>query len=101
VSEQAPAPDPVVADSPLNEVDPTSLDELFDRVNEKLIAGLPESITADDIRPLVVRLRAQREKFVSEEMRKADAKAANPGGTRKRKATSIAEALDVDVESLI
>lgn len=101
MAEPAPAADPVVATSPLNEVEVESVDELFDRVNDKLIAGVPETITADDIRPLVLRLRAQREKFVhdqnNKEMTKRDRVATGPKG---RKAVSVQEALAVDVDDL-
>lgn len=38
----------LIDESPLREVDPTSLDELFNRVNECLIAGAPHLIRAND-----------------------------------------------------
>jgi hypothetical protein len=40
--------DEFIADSPLREVDPASIDELLDRVNEHLIAGVPSALRAND-----------------------------------------------------
>jgi hypothetical protein len=82
--------DASVADSPLNEVDEASLDELFDRINRKLIEGMPETITDADLLPIVKRLRAQRVKFALDQASKAAA------GLRKAKPTSIKQALTAD-----
>ncbi len=38
----------LIDSSPLREVDPKSLDELFDRCNEYLVAGAPHMLRADD-----------------------------------------------------
>lgn len=79
----APAPT-----SPLTEADPLSLDELFNRVNDKLIAGLPEAISVDDTAPLVKILREKRVTFLSEQDKIGKA----PPVARKKKPTSIADA---------
>lgn len=78
------------AQSPLTEVDPTSLDLLFDRVNQKLISGLPEAITDADLQPLVDTLRAKRLIFIAEQQ-----KLPAPRGrvVKKAPATSVADAL--------
>ena len=78
----APAP------SPLTEADPLSLDELFNRVNDKLIAGLPESISTDETAPLVKILREKRVTFLSEQDKLGKA----PPVARKKKPTSVADA---------
>ena len=84
--------------SPLAEADPTSLDELFDRVNDKLDAGLPETITDEDLIPLVRRLQLDRLRHLEmEEVKRA-------GGTRTRAAprprSSATIAADVDLDSI-
>lgn len=42
----------LINDSPLRQVDPASIDELLDRVNEHLVAGAPHMIRANDDRML-------------------------------------------------
>lgn len=42
----------LIDSSPLREVDPQSIDELLDRVNEHLVAGAPHMIRANDDRLL-------------------------------------------------
>jgi len=52
--------------SPLAEVDPLSLDILFDRINAKLIQGMPETIDDEkDIAPVVRVLIAKRQQFLT------------------------------------
>lgn len=38
----------LIADSPLREVNPASIDELIDRINEHLIAGTPHLLRANN-----------------------------------------------------
>ena len=40
--------DELIADSPLREVDPASIDELLDRVNDALISGVPSRLREND-----------------------------------------------------
>lgn len=75
--------------SPLAEVDPTSLDELFDRVNSKLISGLPELITEDDLFPVCKVLREARVKFLQEQDKLGKA----PPAPRKTKPRSVKEVM--------
>lgn len=76
--------------SPLSEVESTSLDELFDRVNQKLISGLPESITDADLQPLVDTLRARRLTFIADQQKMP---APRGRAVKKAPALSVADAL--------
>lgn len=58
---------PVPGTSPLLEADPTSLDELWDRIDKKLVAGLPQEITDHDYLAVATRLRAQRDKYIQQQ----------------------------------
>ena len=80
--------------SPLAEANALSLDVLFDRVNNKLIAGLPEAITDDEINPVTLVLRKQRLEFLSEQDKQGKA----PAAPRKRKPTSVADELGKEVD---
>ena len=83
-------------DSPLKEADPNSLQILFDRVNDKLIMGLPEAITDEDLMPLVKIFRDDRKTFLVEQDRLGKAP-----GRRKAKPTSVAEVVqDINVDDL-
>lgn len=87
--------------SPINEADPYSIDEQFDRINNKLAAGMPETITEADLLPVVNRLRAQRHHFSQETEKRAEAR--RKGGTKKTRTTpakSIAEALTLDMDEI-
>lgn len=75
--------------SPLAEAEVLSLDTLFDRINDKLIAGMPETITSDDTTPIVNVLREQRLKFLAEQDKLGRA----PAAPRKRKPDGVADAL--------
>lgn len=82
--------------SPLAEAEALSLDTLFDRVNNKLIAGMPEAVTDDEINPVTLVLRKQRLEFLSEQDKQMKA----PTAPRRRKPTSVAEELagkEVDI----
>lgn len=81
-----------IAPSPLAEVDPNSLDELFDRINLKLTGGMPELITDEDLEPLISALRAQRSKFILEQDKLGKA----PPAPRKAKPKSIAQVIALD-----
>ena len=83
-----------VPQSPLSEADPHSLDELFERINQKLISGMPESITDDDLKPVIIALRAQRVKHLQDQATKA----AKPPKTRQAKPTSVASAIATIVD---
>ncbi len=74
--------------SPLAEVDADSLDRLFDRVNQKLISGLPESIDDEkDLQPMVDIYRARRLVFIAEQQKMPAPRAR---ATKKAPATSVA-----------
>lgn len=79
--------------SPLAEADPLSLDELFNRVNRKLILGVPERLTNADVDPMCAMLRAKRMEFLSEQDRLGRA----PTAPRKAKPKSVAEAVAVTI----
>ena len=58
--------------SPLTEISETSLEILFERVDSKLSAGMPESLsTTEDIEPLVNFFLSKRESFLAEQMAKS------------------------------
>lgn len=76
------------APSPLTEVDEFSLDELWFRIDRKLVAGLPQDITDPDIDAITTRLRAARDKFVQSELVKSQ-QPKRPRGAVKTPATPI------------
>ena len=77
--------------SPLTEVDANSLEILFDRVNQKLITGLPESIDDEkDLQPMVDIYRARRLVFIAEQQKRPAPRAR---AAKKAPATSVADAL--------
>ncbi len=53
--------------SPLYEADPESLDELFRRIDAKLILGLPQEITESNIAKVVEYYRKERIRFVQDQ----------------------------------
>lgn len=71
--------------SPLAEADPNSIDLLFERINSKLVQGLPDLITDDDLMPVVLALREARKKFLVEQDRLGKA----PPAKRKPRVESI------------
>jgi hypothetical protein len=78
-------------ESPLSQVDPQSLDIYFERVNNKLVMGVPETISdEDDLSPMVAILRAKRLTFLQEEAKKI---AAGPRRRSPKKATSVAQVI--------
>ncbi len=81
-------------DSPLAEATPDAVDELLDRINAAMAAGLPGSITDSEFERVMNVYRAQAYKWAQEEQmpkeRKPRGKAAKP--------QSIAEAVDIDLD---
>lgn len=53
--------------SPLTEADPESLDELFSRIDKKLVLGLPKEITDQDIQRVVDYYTFERIRFVQDQ----------------------------------
>lgn len=54
-------------ESPLKEIDPASLDELWRRINLKLVQGLPAELADEDIESMVQILISQRNDFLTQE----------------------------------
>lgn len=83
--------------SPLSEADPKSLDILFERVTAKLVQGLPEPITDDDLLPVLETFRAKRELFLTEQARKeSEPKRSRRGSGTKVDARELLELSDLD-----
>lgn len=80
-----------VEESPLKDVDPQSLQRLFDRINAKIIDGIPEAITDDEIEPLVAALRLRMAQFNAEQQ-------ASPRAKRRTKGNQIPD--EAEFESL-
>jgi ribosome assembly protein YihI (activator of Der GTPase) len=57
-------------DSPLSEADPKAVDELLDRINQNLVAGLPGRITDKDLTSFVNMVRAQAYRWTQEDQNK-------------------------------
>lgn len=72
--------------SPLAEASPASLDELYDRINRKLVQGLVLDIHDGDILAIVTDLRSQRLRWVQEQARQE-------GKPKRRTPRSVADAL--------
>lgn len=53
-------------ESPLVEATPDSIDELLDRINNHLAAGLPEKVTNESLMKIVEAYRAQAVKWTAE-----------------------------------
>jgi hypothetical protein len=70
--------------SPLYEAEVESLDELFSRIDKKLVLNLPEEITDFDINQVVKYYREQRIRFVKDQ-----ANFIKPGSGPKSKSSSI------------
>jgi hypothetical protein len=62
--------------------DPASIEILFDRINQKLLDGVPESITDEDLEPVVAILRQKRLEFLADNN-------ARPKRVKKEKPQSI------------
>lgn len=84
-----PANNPAAVTSPLLEVDPMSVDELWSRIDRCLALGLPQDITDGNIRRVVEYNLANRKKFIADQQ--AGIRAG--GGPRKSKPKSAKEAL--------
>lgn len=88
---------PLESGSPLLEADPAALEELWARINDKLIGGMPETLTGDDpdVIAMVARYRGLREKFLTQQNEKL---AAGPRArvARKDKPASIAAVVSAD-----
>ena len=90
--------------SPLAEVDPHSLDEFWQRINSKLITGMPEAITDDDrdIMAMTLRLRAERMEWTDKSERKRQTRAKNAASTARSTPTAeqIASAPSLDLDCI-
>lgn len=79
--------------NPLEEISPHSLDELFQRINDKLAMGLPEAIEETDIEKMVDIFTLRSAQFLAEQSAK------NAQEPRKRaskaKPQNLSEALDL------
>lgn len=85
--------DELIANSPLREVDPASIDELFERVNEALIAGVPSRLRANDdelLRSMVDAFRREAAQWAIAEKEK------KPRATRSSKPSiDLSQALEI------
>jgi hypothetical protein len=86
-----PINNPQAATSPLLEVDPMSVDELWSRIDRKLALGLPNEVTNDDLRRVVEYNLANRRKFIADQQAGLRA---GPSGPRKSKPRSAKEAME-------
>lgn len=84
-----------IINSPLEEVNPSALDELFTRIDSTLKLGkIPDR---EDIDKVVLLYRRQRQKFVQEEAIKVPkARQKSIGGAAAKKITSVKQALTLD-----
>ncbi len=80
--------------SPLSEADPKSLDILFERVTAKLVQGLPEAITDEDLGPVIAAIRAKRDLFLVEQARK-DSEEKPKRGSRGKAAAPAMDLLEI------
>ncbi len=88
------------ASNPLREADPASMEELYDRINAKLAAGMPEAITDDDLLPVVNDLIAQRARWQREQTTRAAAGPRRSGrgaATPSAAAKTLLDACDLDI----
>jgi hypothetical protein len=58
----------VAPPSPLAEADPFSLDDFWDRIDRKLVAGLPQDVMDSDIDAATARLRSARDKYMMDQV---------------------------------
>lgn len=90
--------------SPLAEVDPHALDEFWNRINSKLIEGMPEAITNDDldIMAMTLRLRAERMEWTDKSEKKRTTRAKNAAEKKAPgpSAEQIAAAVPLDLDSI-
>jgi hypothetical protein len=86
--------------SPLEDIDLQTLEIWFDRINNKLLNGLPQAITEDDIKPIVEVLIHKRTQFIMEQSAIKPSKAKRePKAKAKTKSSNIIfEALDFDLD---
>ena len=75
-------------ESPLVEADPAAVNELLDRINEKMAAGLPGNITDEELERAVNVYRAMAYKWEQEEQQPK---------TRNTRKKRVAEAVDIDL----
>ena len=61
----------LLSNSPLHEIDRDSLQELFRRINDYLVLGLPGEIPDEDLDEMITVYRARRHTFAMEQDRKA------------------------------
>jgi hypothetical protein len=86
--------------SPLAEVDPNSLQLLWDRINEKIYDNMPEAITDEDLMPMCLELRRNRLAHTD----KREKAAATRQRNKKEKSTPITQQIiqtDVSIDDLL
>ena len=85
--------------SPLLEVDPTSINELIETRLDLIFNKPPALISDDDLRSMIVYYRRERERFLSESALKENAEkkpkaaASAAGGAKKKAPKSVADAM--------
>ena len=88
--------DIVCVNSPLQEVDPTALDELVSRIDKALkLEQIPDE---NDVNKIVTHLRLQRQKFLAAEAAKpvrSPAEKKQIAAKNKAKVTSVKSALSI------
>lgn len=94
---EPPVNNPQALTSPLREVDPMSVDELWSRIDRSLALGLPQDITDGDLRRVVEYNLANRKKFIADQQAGLRAGTGQP---RKARPRSAKEAM-ADVEIVI
>lgn len=86
----------LIADSPLREVDPASIDELLDRVNGHLIAGVPHMLRANDdelLNKLVSGFRREATQWAIAEREKP--KRGTPRTAKTKEPIDLSQAIDL------
>ncbi len=85
--------------SPLNELtDETTIDEFLDRINEDLVAGMPERIHAPGrLETLTAMYRAQAEKWVQDQKDKP-ARGTKSADAKKAFAEAIQGTLGIEIK---
>lgn len=61
----------LLKNSPLREIERDSLQELFRRINDRLVLGLPGEIPDSDLDEMIAVFRARRHTFAADQERKA------------------------------
>lgn len=90
--------EPVVDPSPLQEADPHALERLWNRIDAKLVAGLPREIMDSDIDAVVDYYRKLRVRFMNEQVQ--NIKPGRRKGDGTGRPTSVAAALARQAEAV-